>query len=49
MLLIIGVLFTLAILAAIVPRMWVSANGDKAPIGWMSGQWLAEHRASHPS
>jgi hypothetical protein len=22
---------------------------DAAPLGWMSEQWLAEHRAMHPS
>jgi hypothetical protein len=46
MLLIIVVLITALALAKIlrVPR-----DMDDAHLGWMSQQWLAEHRAAHPS
>jgi hypothetical protein len=27
----------------------VAGRADPANLGWMSAQWLAEHRASHPS
>jgi hypothetical protein len=36
-----------SIAAVIVPRMRVPGAVDAAPFGWMSEQWLAEHRASH--
>lgn len=39
------VLLTLAALI-IVPRIWVPARESH---GWMSQQWLAEYRASHPN
>ena len=29
-------------------RLRVSASRDAPQIGWMSEQWLAEHRAEHP-
>ena len=28
-------------------RMRVPGGVNAAPLGWMSEQWLAEHRASH--
>lgn len=46
MLIIAGVA-TVLIAAAIIPRMWVPGGVNAARLGWMSGQWLAEHRASH--
>lgn len=46
MLIILGV--GLALLAlVIVPRMRVSTRVNASDLGWMSEQWLAEHRASH--
>jgi hypothetical protein len=30
----------------IIPRMWVPGGVNSANFGWMSEQWLAEHRAS---
>jgi hypothetical protein len=37
------------VLAAVVitPKVRVPGIGNAAPLGWMSPQWLAEHRASH--
>ena len=35
------------IAAAVVPRMRVPGGVNAAHLGWMSDQWLAEHRASH--
>jgi hypothetical protein len=29
------------------PRMRVPGGVNAAPLGWVSAQWLAEHRASH--
>ena len=46
MLLIIGVVIALFAVAAI-PRMRVPGGVNAAQLGWMSEQWLAEHRASH--
>jgi hypothetical protein len=46
MLLIVGVV-TVLIAVAIAPRMWVPGGVNPARLGWMSEQWLAEHRASH--
>ena len=46
MLFIVGV--AVALLAVvIVPRMRVLGGVNSANLGWMSEQWLAEHRASH--
>jgi hypothetical protein len=47
-------LFTLAALVAaggalMLYRARVAARVDSADLGWMSAQWLAEHRASHLS
>jgi hypothetical protein len=35
------------IAAVIIPRMRVPGGVNSANLGWMSQQWLAEHRASH--
>ena len=46
MLLIVGVAIVL-IAVGIIPRMMVLGRANSANLGWMSEQWLAEHRASH--
>jgi hypothetical protein len=46
MLLTIGVLFTLTA-GIIATRLHAPRGLHGAPLGWMSEQWLAEHRASH--
>lgn len=48
MLLIFGVIILL-IGMVIIPRLRVPGGVDAARLGWMSEQWLAEHRASHSS
>jgi hypothetical protein len=48
MLLIIGALILL-VAAVIVQRVWASRTANEAGFGWVSEQWLAEYRASHPS
>jgi len=48
MLLIIGALIAL-IAAVIIQRVWASRTAKPAQFGWVSEQWLAEYRASHPS
>jgi hypothetical protein len=48
MLLIIGAVVTL-IVAMIIPKVWASRTANDAEFGWVSEQWLAEYRASHPS
>ena len=45
MLLIVGVV--LVLIAFGIPMMRVSESVTASPLGWMSAQWLAEHRASH--
>ena len=35
------------IAVGIIPRMRVPSGVNSANLGWMSEQWLAEHRASH--
>ena len=47
-------LFTIAFLVAvggalIIHRGALPGGANQANLGWMSAQWLAEHRASHPS
>jgi hypothetical protein len=44
MLFIVG-LVMVSVAVVIIPRMRGGVNA--APLGWMSEQWLAEHRASH--
>jgi hypothetical protein len=44
MLFIVGIVL---IAVGIIPRMWVPGAVNSADLGWMSEQWLAEHRASH--
>ena len=46
MLFIVGAAIALVLLA-FVPRMRVPGGVNAAHLGWMSEQWLAEHRASH--
>ena len=46
MLLIIGVV-TALVAAAVIPRIRVPGGVNANQLGWMSEQWLAEHRASH--
>ena len=46
MLFIVGVVIVL-IAVVIIPRMRVPGGVNAAHLGWMSEQWLAEHRASH--
>ena len=43
---IVGVALVL-IAVGIIPRIWVPSGGRPANLGWMSEQWLTEHRASH--
>ena len=46
MLFIVGVVMVL-IGVVIIPRMRVPGGVNSTNLGWMSEQWLAEHRASH--
>jgi hypothetical protein len=46
MLFIVAVVIVLAGIV-IIPRMRVPGGVNAAHLGWMSEQWLAEHRASH--
>jgi hypothetical protein len=46
MLFIVGIVVVL-IAVVIIPRMRVPGGVNSANLGWMSEQWLAEHRASH--
>ena len=46
MLFIVG-LVIVSVAVVIIPRMRVPGGVNVAPLGWMSEQWLAEHRASH--
>lgn len=46
MLIIVGA--TIAVIAgALIRRMRVPGGVNASALGWMSEQWLAEHRASH--
>jgi hypothetical protein len=47
MLFIVGVVVALVAVVS-VPRMRAPGGVNAAQLGWMSEQWLAEHRASHP-
>jgi len=46
MLFIVGVVIVL-IAVVFIPRTRVPGGVNSANLGWMSEQWLAEHRASH--
>jgi hypothetical protein len=46
MLFIVGIVIAL-IAVVIIRRMRVPGGVNSANLGWMSEQWLAEHRASH--
>jgi hypothetical protein len=37
----------LLIAGGLIPRMRVPGGVNSSSLGWMSAQWLAEHRASH--
>jgi len=46
--------FTIAVIVAastalLIYRSRVAGRASSADLGWMSSQWLAEHRASHLS
>ena len=45
MLLIVGAVLVL-IAVGIIPRLRVSGGMHPSPLGWMSEQWLLEHRAT---
>ena len=45
MLFIVGVVT--AVIAVVIRRIRVPGGVNSAKLGWMSEQWLAEHRASH--
>lgn len=46
MLFIVGIVIAL-IAVVVIPRLRVPGGVNSATLGWMSQQWLAEHRASH--
>jgi hypothetical protein len=46
MLFIVGLVMVL-MAVFIIPRMRVPSAVNSANLGWMSDEWLAEHRASH--
>jgi hypothetical protein len=46
MLFIVGLVMVL-IAVVIIPRRRVPGGVNSGNLGWMSEQWLAEHRASH--
>jgi hypothetical protein len=48
MLLIVGAVVVL-IAVAVIPRMRVPRGVNASTLGWMSEQWLAEHRATYSS
>jgi hypothetical protein len=48
MLLILGAVIA-SIAVVIIPRMRAPGGVNGSALGWMSEQWLAEHRASHPA
>ena len=37
----------IGLIAFVIPRMRVPGGVNSANLGWMSEQWLTEHRASH--
>jgi hypothetical protein len=44
----IGGLLILVTATAMFSKGWRFSGMERAPLGWMSEQWLAERRASHP-
>jgi hypothetical protein len=46
MMFIVGVVIV-SVAVVIIPRMRVPGGVNAGHLGWMSEQWLAEHRASH--
>jgi hypothetical protein len=49
MMLLIGIGAALIITTIIVTKLRASRAPTTPNLGWMSEQWLAEHRAMHPS
>jgi hypothetical protein len=49
MMLLIGIGAALIIATIVVTRLRASRVPTTPNLGWMSEQWLAEHRAMHPS
>jgi hypothetical protein len=47
MLFIVGLVIA-SVAVVIAPGMRRPGGVNASPLGWMSEQWLAEHRASHP-
>jgi hypothetical protein len=47
MLFIIGLVIA-SVAVVVTRRRWLVDALSPAPLGWMSEQWLTEHRASHP-
>jgi hypothetical protein len=47
MLFIVGLVVVSVAAVIIIPRMRLPGAVHASPLGWMSEQWLAEHRASH--
>jgi hypothetical protein len=47
MLLLIGAFFTLTAML-VIAKVRLPASQTAPNLGWMSQQWLAEYRASHP-
>ena len=43
----IGGVSILLIGVGIIHRLWLPGGVNSTSLGWMSEQWLAEHRASH--
>ena len=46
MLFIVGIVIA-SIAVVVIPRLRVPGGVNSATLGWMSQQWIAEHRASH--
>jgi hypothetical protein len=49
MMLIIGIGAALIVTTVLVSRFRTPRSANPPNLGWMSEQWLAEHRAMHPS
>jgi hypothetical protein len=37
----------IVLVAGVIPRMRVPGSVNRSTLGWVSEQWLAEHRAAH--
>ena len=40
-------LIIVSLAVVFIPRLQMPGRVNAAPFGWMSEQWIAEHRASH--